>query len=115
MARAAAVVAPSAWLEAFGLVVVEAMATAVPAVAAAHGVFVELVEDGVTGLLHRPGDAGSLTECLRHVVAVPDANRIMGEAARRRYEQDFTPSAGLDRLVAGYEAAIAGSASRELL
>lgn len=108
-ARAAAVVAPSAWLEAFGLVVVEAMAAAVPAVAAAHGAFVELVQDGVTGLLHRPGDAGSLAECLRRVVATTDANRTMGQAARHRYEKDFTPSAGLDRLVAGYEAAIAGS------
>ena len=114
MARAAAVVAPSTWLEAFGLVVVEAMAAAVPTVAAAHGAFVELVQDGVTGLLHRPGDAGSLAECLGRVVA-PERNREMGEAARRRYEQDFTPSAGLDRLVAGYKAAIAGSASCEPL
>jgi hypothetical protein len=30
----------------------------------------------------------------------------MGEAARLRYEKDFTPSVGLDRLIAGYEAAI---------
>lgn len=107
VARAAAVVAPSAWLEAFGLVVAEAMAAAVPAVAAAHGAFVELIRDGETGLLHRPGDAGSLAECLRRVVASTDANRKMGQAARHRYEQDFTPSAGLDRLLAGYEAAIA--------
>jgi glycosyltransferase involved in cell wall biosynthesis len=109
VARAAAVVAPSAWLETFGLVVVEAMAAGVPAVAAAHGAFVELIHDGVTGLLHRPGDAGSLAECLRRVVASTDTNRKMGRAARHRYEQDFTPSSGLNRLVAGYEAAIAGS------
>lgn len=111
MACAATVVAPSAWLETFGLVVVEAMAAAVPTVAAAHGAFVELIEDGVTGLLHRPGDAESLTECLRRIVATPEANRSMGEAARRHYEQDFTPSAGLERLVAGYQAVIAGSGS----
>jgi glycosyltransferase involved in cell wall biosynthesis len=113
VSRAAAVVAPSAWLEAFGLVVVEAMAAAVPAVAAAHGAFVELVEDGVTGLLHRPSDAGSLAECLRRVAATPERNREMGAAGRRRYEKSFTPSVGLDRLVAGYEAAIAGSGSCE--
>lgn len=112
MARAAAVVVPSAWMETFGLVVVEAMAAGVPTVAAAHGALVELVDDGVTGLLHRPGDAGSLAECLRRVVARPERNKEMGEAARRRYEQDFTPSVGLDRLVAGYEAIVAG-ASRE--
>ncbi|MQA14199.1 MAG: glycosyltransferase [Pseudonocardiaceae bacterium] len=110
---AGAVVAPSAWMETFGLVVVEAMAAAVPAVAAAHGAFVELVQDGVTGLLHRPGDAESLADRLRDVVAGPDANRAMGEAGRQRYECDFTPAVGLERLVAGYEAAIAGGGSCE--
>jgi glycosyltransferase involved in cell wall biosynthesis len=114
-ARAAAVVAPSTWMEAFGLVVVEAMAAGVPAVAAAHGAFVELVEDGVTGLLHRPGEPDSLADCLRRIVASPERNRELGEAARRRYEKDFTPSVGLDNLVAGYRAAIAGPASCEPL
>lgn len=113
MVRSAALVAPSAWMETFGLVVVEAMAAGVPAVAAAHGAFVELVEEGVTGLLHRPGDPGSLAECLRRMVATPEANRAMGEAARRRYEHDFTPASGLARLAAGYEAAIAGPGSCE--
>jgi glycosyltransferase involved in cell wall biosynthesis len=111
--RAAVVVAPSTWLEAFGLVVVEAMAAGVPAVASAHGAFVELVEDGVTGLLHRPGDPASLASALRRIVASPEQNRDRGEAARRRYEKDFTPAVGLDNLVAGYRAAIAGPASCE--
>jgi glycosyltransferase involved in cell wall biosynthesis len=106
-ARSMAVVAPSAWLEAFGLVVVEAMAAGVPTVAAAHGAFVELIEDGVTGLLHRPGDPDSLAQCLRRVVTTPELNQEMGDAARRRYERDFTPAVGLDRLIAGYRAAIA--------
>ncbi|MGH3914191.1 MAG: glycosyltransferase [Pseudonocardiaceae bacterium] len=113
MADAVTVVAPSMWMETFGLVVVEAMAAAVPAVAAAHGGFAELVQDGVTGLLHRPGDPASLAECLRRVVATPEANRALGAAARRRYEQGFTPATGLERLIAGYEAAIAGSGSGE--
>ncbi|SFW47315.1 glycosyltransferase family 4 protein [Amycolatopsis australiensis] len=103
-ADAAAVVAPSTWLEAFGLVVVEAMAAGVPTVAAAHGAFPELVHDGVTGLLHEPNDEASLSDRLRAVVG--DRNREMGDAARVRYEKDFTPAVGLDRLIAGYEAAI---------
>ena len=105
-ADAVAVAAPSTWLEAFGLVVVEAMAAGVPTVAAAHGAFPELVEDGVTGVLHRPDDAASLAESLRAVVGDRARNREMGDAARVRYEKDFTPAVGLDRLIAGYEAAI---------
>ncbi|TNC28616.1 glycosyltransferase [Amycolatopsis alkalitolerans] len=105
LARASAVVVPSVWLEAFGLVVVEAMAAGVPAVAPAHGAFPELIEPEATGLLHAPGDASSLAAALRRIVA-PAWNRELGETARVRYEKDFTPSVGLDRLIAGYEAAI---------
>lgn len=112
-ARASTVVAPSTWLETFGLVVVEAMAAQVPTVAAAHGAFVELVEDGVTGLLHRPGDPESLAERLRDVVTDPTRNRAMGAAARRTYEQRFTPSVGLDRLITGYRAAMAHAGACE--
>ncbi|MFE0174553.1 glycosyltransferase [Streptomyces sp. NPDC059002] len=107
VARSVAVVAPSTWLEAFGLVVVEAMAAGVPAVAAGHGAFVELVEDGVTGLLHRPGEAASLASCIRRIAVEKDRNREMGRAARRRYERGFSPAVGLDRLVEGYRTAIA--------
>ncbi|MEU4202139.1 glycosyltransferase [Streptomyces sp. NPDC045456] len=108
VARSVAVVAPSTWLEAFGLVVVEAMAAGVPAVAAGHGAFVELVEDGVTGLLHRPGESASLADRLRRITAERARNREMGRAARDRYERGFSPAVGLERLVEGYRTAIAG-------
>ena len=106
IARAAAVVVPSTWLEAFGLVVVEAMAAGVPTVAPAHGAFEELVTDG--GLLHAPGDAGSLAAALNDVLD-PVRNEQMGEAARRRYEADFTPEVGLNRLIDGYQEAISAA------
>ncbi|POX60772.1 glycosyl transferase [Streptomyces sp. Ru62] len=110
VARSVAVVAPSMAMETFGLVVAEAMAAGVPAVAAGHGAFVELVEDGVTGLLHRPGDPASLASCIRRIATGPDGNRQMGEAARRRYEKGFSPAVGLERLEEEYRAAIAGRA-----
>ncbi|MFF8643129.1 glycosyltransferase [Streptomyces sp. NPDC015345] len=107
IARSVAVVAPSTWLEAFGLVAVEAMAAGVPAVAAGHGAFVELVEDGVSGLLHRPGDSASLASRIRRITAEPALGREMGQAARRRYEQHFSPAVGLERLVEEYRTVIA--------
>jgi glycosyltransferase involved in cell wall biosynthesis len=110
MAEAAVLVAPSVWLEVFGLVVAEAMAAGVPVVAAAHGAFVELVTDEVSGLLHRPGDAGSLADALAAVVSDADRNMAMGRAGRRAYEAGLTPAASLGRLVSGYRAAMAGLA-----
>ncbi|MGH3876913.1 MAG: glycosyltransferase [Actinophytocola sp.] len=112
LARSAAAVVPSTWLETFGLVVVEAMAAGVPAVVAGHGSLAELVDDGVTGLTHRPGDAASLAESLRRIVADPEHNRALGKAARADYEQRFGPRAGLANLVAGYRAAIADTGRR---
>ncbi|MEV6977543.1 glycosyltransferase [Kitasatospora sp. NPDC093806] len=108
VARSVAVVAPSMSMETFGLVVAEAMAAGVPAVAAGHGAFVELVRDGATGLLHRPGDADSLADCLRRITADPAANREMGRTARHRYDQAFSPAVGLERLEEEYRSAIAG-------
>ncbi|MBD0422651.1 glycosyltransferase [Streptomyces sp. TRM S81-3] len=112
VARSVAVVAPSMALETFGLVVAEAMAAGVPAVAAGHGAFVELVEDRVTGLLHRPGETASLASCMRRIATEPALNLRMGLAARRRYEQAFSPAVGLERLLEEYRTAIAGRTER---
>ena len=110
MADAVTVVVPSTWMEAFGLVAAEAMAAGVPAVVAAHGGPAELVEDGVAGVHHRPGDAGSLAQALRAVLP-EERNRAMGVAARRRYERDFTPARGLSDLVGAYEDVLRGAGS----
>lgn len=110
--RAAAVVAPSQARETFGLVLAEAMAAAVPVVAAAHGGFTELVQHHVTGFLHRPGDAASLAEGIHRVLIDSDRNRAMGVAARKIYEVRFAPAAGLAALVAGYESAMASYSER---
>ena len=109
MADAAAVVTPSTWSEPFGLVVVEAMAVGAPVVAADGGAFPELVDDGVTGLLHASGDAEALARAIRRVVADPDLNVRFGLAGRLRWERDFSPAAGLARMVAGYRAAMAAA------
>jgi glycosyltransferase involved in cell wall biosynthesis len=107
LARARAVVAPSEWPEAFGLVVVEAMAAGVPAVAAAHGAFVELIADGESGLFHEPGDVASLAQALR-AGADPEISIRLGAGARRRYLAGFTPQIAVERLLGGYRSVLAG-------
>lgn len=102
-ASAIAVVVPSQWLETFGLVVVEAMAAGVPAVVAGHSSLAELVDDGVTGLTHTPGDAASLASALGQIVRAPSS---LGLAARARYEGEFTRSVGLANLVGAYQRVI---------
>lgn len=60
--------APSLWAEPLGLVALEAIVRRVPVVASAVGGFAEIVEEGVTGTLVRPGDVDALADRLRSIV-----------------------------------------------
>lgn len=69
LAGATALVMGSRWPENAPLVLLEARAARCPVVAPAIGGVPELVEEGVDGLLYRPGDPADLARALRAVVA----------------------------------------------
>jgi len=114
MAQARAVVVPSLWQEAFGLVVVEAMAAGTPPIASGHGSFVELITPGLDGVLFPPGDAEALALVLADVAADPGRYRAYGDQARLSYEERFNPDDHVDRLVEIYRFAISNPAWRGL-
>jgi glycosyltransferase involved in cell wall biosynthesis len=70
-------------LEAFGLVIIEAMATALPVVASRIGGIPDLVRQGTTGLLAKPEDPESLAACLEQLLNNPTFVESMGAEARR--------------------------------
>lgn len=107
MSEAAFLVVPSLWYETFGLVVIEAFSAALPVIAAGHGALADLVRDGETGLLFRPGDAEDLAAKVRWAAANPEAMREMGLRARRTYERLYTPAANLPQIEALYADALA--------
>ena len=110
MLRAGYLVVPSWTYESFGLVIAEAYAHGLPVIASRLGSLAEIVEDGVTGLHFTPGDPADLAAKARWAADNPDAMAKMGEAARRRYEERYTPGANLALLIAIYEEAIEGAA-----
>lgn len=80
----------SSFTEGMPNVVLEAMAASVPVVATAVGGTPEVVDEGVTGLLVRPGRADDLAAGVTAVLA-DEANRLrMGHAACERVRSDFT-------------------------
>lgn len=68
LAEADAVVVPSIWYENAPLVVQEAFAAGVPVIASRIGALAEQVQDGVDGLLFRPGDPHDLAEKLQRFI-----------------------------------------------
>jgi len=80
---ARAFVLPSEW-EAYGLVLLEAMAAGVPIVATDVGGIPEVVEGGRSGRLVPFGDADALAAALRSVLNDPGVAHDLVDAGRRR-------------------------------
>lgn len=103
--NSAFVVVPSIWYEPFGLAVVEAFSVARPVIASRSGSLEEIVEDGVTGLLFSPGDKADLESKMRWALAHPDEMRLMGQRARKVYEEKYSSEANYRHLIEVYDAA----------
>ncbi|MDX6338783.1 MAG: phosphatidylinositol alpha 1,6-mannosyltransferase [Streptosporangiaceae bacterium] len=95
--------------ETFGQTIQEAAASGLPVVAPAVGGPVDLVEDGVTGYLVPPGDAGALTAATRRLAADPPGRAAMGRAGRQRVLARSWTALG-DQLI-GHYAAVLGERS----
>jgi len=68
--------------EPLGTMIIEAMTLARPIIAPNHGGAVEMIEDGKTGLLFKPGDARDLAEKITLLHHSPELCVSLGQAAR---------------------------------
>jgi glycosyltransferase involved in cell wall biosynthesis len=71
-------------------VVLEAFAAGVPVVATAVDGTPEVVDDGVSGYLVQPGDAGALADRIIAMLADDNRRREMGQRGRERVHREFT-------------------------
>ena len=88
--------------EAFGLVLLEAMACGTPVVASRLPGVRTVVSEGVDGLLAEPGDPANLAVQIRTILAEPARATDMGAAGRRKVEERFDWSHIAARLEALY-------------
>lgn len=98
-------IAPSAWQETFGLVVVEAMARGLPVIASGIGGLAEIVVDGETGLLAQPGDPGDLAHAMTRLWEDAGLCRAMSEAGRIRAAREYSLDRYSTRLMDTYQRA----------
>ncbi len=88
--------------EGLGAVILEAAACGVPAIASRIYGIVDAVQDGVTGLLHEPGNVEQIRAAMARVAGDRELRCAMGEAARKRAEMDFSPAAMMEEWRAFY-------------
>ena len=91
--NAKALLFPITWDEAFGLVVIEAMACGTPVIAFDRGAMKELIVDGVTGFVVKEGDIKAMIEAVKNI------DKIDRQKCREHVEKNFS----LEKMVSGYE------------
>lgn len=84
------VVHASSTSEPFGLTVIEGMAAGKPVVATAAGGVLDIIEDGVNGLLVPCKDSKAMARAILQILSDRDKAKKMGLAARRRVTERFT-------------------------
>ncbi len=95
--------------EAYGLAMVEAMASGAPAISTDLGTGTSVVNrHRETGVVVPPGDATALAGALAELLADPELRRSMGEAARLRVCAELSADLMVERVLEVYDSVLAG-------
>lgn len=102
LARANFLIVPSEWYEG-PLTIMEAFACGVPVICSDLGAMKEMVEEGITGLRFEAGNSADLVSKIKWAQDHPNEMTRMGAAARKVYEQHYTPEENFRKLSAIYQ------------
>lgn len=83
-------VLPSTTAEAFGIVVLEAMASGVPVVTTTVGGIPEVVKESESGILVPPGDEAALAEAVLRLLSDKELAKKFGESGRKAVETRYS-------------------------
>jgi glycosyltransferase involved in cell wall biosynthesis len=101
---ARALLFPSEWPEPFGMVLIEAMASGLAIAGTESGATRDIVQPVRADLFAPPADTRGFAAAMK-LLSDDDLVDRAGEAARRRYEQAFTPAVNLPLLEQAYAVA----------
>jgi len=98
---------PVLWYEAFPHTLLEAAASGTPILASNLGTLPDVVENDVTGMLFNPSDLDDVATKIRLFFS-PETDRLaISQAARRKFETEFTATQAYINLTRIYNLAIA--------
>jgi rhamnosyl/mannosyltransferase len=93
--------------EAFGMVLLEAMAAGLPCITTEINTGTSfVVQDGLSGLVVPPQRPDKLAQAIQSLLADPNLRQRMGQAGQARVRQEFTPEQMVSRVTAVYQSVI---------
>lgn len=98
--------------EGLGVAALQAGAAGIAVAGGRAGGIPEIIEDGKTGILCAPGDAGALADAIASFARDPDTARAMGLRARKRIEARFSVDAMVEGNLKVYREVVAGRRRR---
>ncbi len=107
--EAAFLVMPFQCYENFPRVVIEAFAKGTPVIVSKLGAMAAIVDDGRTGLHFKPGDPVDLAATVRRILGESLELARMRQAARRKFEQNYTADSNHKTLMTIYEKALSNA------
>ncbi len=93
---------PSEWYENCSIALIESYACGKPVVGANIGGISEMIDEGETGLLFEPFNAGDLAEKIDYMFAHGDVAARMGKNARAKAEKEYAPERHYAQLMSLY-------------
>jgi glycosyltransferase involved in cell wall biosynthesis len=92
---------PSRW-EGLSLAILKAMAAGLPVIASRVSGTVEVIEDGVSGVLIPPEDPAALAAAVSRLYRQPETRQLMSQAARQAVQEHHSQETMLRRLESLY-------------
>ena len=100
------VFATASEIETQGIVLIEAAATGLPLIAVDKGAVSEVCQDGINGVLCRPGDVAAIAEAIKQILGDEELRQKYAEASLKiASEHDFEKT--LDKFINIYQKVIA--------
>lgn len=96
-------VCPSIFAEAFGIVILEAMASGKPVIATKVGGIPEIIDHEINGFLVEPNDTGELSSAIIRLLSDKKEMNRMGKNARKKVEEVYDWNKLVFRILEVYE------------
>jgi glycosyltransferase involved in cell wall biosynthesis len=103
---------PSLCYEGLPKTIIEAFAKGTPVIGSHLGSVAELIDNGETGLLVKPGDPRALADAINQIIISPQRLAPMRRAAREEFENKYTAEANYQLLLGLYRRALGDASGR---